>query len=164
LPDAIVETATNAAGVIDVAGLPPGRYQISASQLDRIGTGTVDIVAGGVAAPGALQFAPVGELRGVANGADGRALPSAGLWIHKKDPRAAARERALAAGMLLAPTSVVYLTDRHGNFRIPFVAEGEWAVMLQPPIGAKPRAVAVASSSFTVEAGKVARVEVTAPQ
>lgn len=164
-----VDTAANAAGVVDIAGLPPGRYRLMASQLDLVGIATVDIVAGGVAAMGPLEFPKVGELRGVAT--DGAGHPQASIVLAVIDAKEM-QQRARMRGLALAQgiPQGVRLTDRNGNFRVPSLSEGEWAVASIGRSGAviahrgAAQPAAAVSAPVTVEAGKVARVDLAVPQ
>ncbi|HEX6812849.1 MAG TPA: carboxypeptidase-like regulatory domain-containing protein [Planctomycetota bacterium] len=153
-----VVTATDAAGRLDVAGLPAGSYLLTVSAgAVPMGKVAVEVPAGGTTAVGALEWAPMGEVRGVVTRTGGKPVPSAMLFAAMSDPNVR-RPRAMIFNRISAgPVSV--LTDRHGRYRIPYTTAGEW--MLTPCAGGDPAAVARSLVHVTVEERKVATVNVT---
>ena len=120
-----VITATDAAGRLDVAGLPAGSYVLTVvAGAVRMGRVAVDVPAGGTAEVGALEWAPTGEVRGVVTGAGGRPVPSAMLIAVASQPN-----RRMPPAMrwhMLGDRAVSVLTDRQGRFRIPYTTAGLW--------------------------------------
>jgi hypothetical protein len=154
----VVVTATDPAGGLDVGGLPPGEYALRAVQDGAVlGTSTVDVDAGAVTAPGALAFAPAGEVCGVAVDAGGRPLRSVPVWLNAANHRvpAALRRQMQTAG------GTVLLTDRDGRFRARGLAPGEWSLVCGFDAARKDAGV---EERFTVDAGATAELRVTAPR
>jgi hypothetical protein len=154
----VVITATDAAGRLDVAGLPAGSYVLTVlAGAVPLGKVAVDVPAGGTAEVGALEWAATGEVRGVVTGAGGTPLPSAMMFAASSRPN-----RRRVPPMLLQQISagaVSVLTDRHGQYRFPYTTAGEW--ILTPWAGGNRAAVATNPVQVTVEERKVATVDVT---
>ena len=154
-----VITATDAAGRLDVAGLPPGNYLLTiGSGAVRLGKAAVDVPAGGAAVVGAIEWVPTGEVRGVVNDASGQPVPSAMLFAITPQPKQ--RMPAAMRIHMIEDGGVLVLTDRHGRFRIPHTTAGEW-ILTPRARGAR----AGAQANFvqaTVEARGVTTVDLTA--
>jgi hypothetical protein len=154
-----VITATDAAGRLDVSGLPPGDYVLVAGG-GIVPTGRVGVVVpeGGAAALDALEWAAVGEVRGVVTDGSGTPLPSLMLFA-MVDQRQQRLPPALRARMI-DQSGMPILTDRRGQYRIPCATEGSWVVV--PRAGGNGQGAAARQVTVTVEARKVATVDVTA--
>ncbi|HEX6813934.1 MAG TPA: carboxypeptidase-like regulatory domain-containing protein [Planctomycetota bacterium] len=119
-----VETATDAAGRLDVAGLPAGRYTVLVTRLGLPeGSAEVDVEIGRESTLPALQFAAAGEVIGIVRGADGNPMPS-GVFGVGAPPKG----RGAARVPWMVNNGAPVLTDRHGRYRVPGLAEGTWYV------------------------------------
>jgi hypothetical protein len=153
-----VITATDAAGRLDVAGLPPGSYLLTVSSGNvRLAKVAVDVPAGDAAVVGALEWTPTGEVSGVVNDAGGQTVPSVMLFAVPPQPKQ--RRVAAMRGLLIEGGGVPVLTDRHGRFRIPYTTAGEW--ILTPQARGARAGAAANAVPVTVEELKVATVELT---
>ena len=118
---------------------------------------SVGVPAGGAAVVGALEWAPTGEVRGVANDASGNPVASALLFVMEPQRK----QRRLAAMQFLQMNTghVSVLTDRQGRYRIPYTPAGEWILVTRPDQARG--GVATNLVEVTVEEHKVTTVDLS---
>jgi hypothetical protein len=142
-----VLTATDPAGRIEVTGLPTGSYQVVVHGTTGVeGTARVDVPAAGEGTPGPMTFAPVGEVRGVLLGEEGRPLAGVPLTLRADITRKGGAVRHMLNGKAI-------LTDRNGRFRAPGLGVGRWGIVL----GDDPRGAL--AEMFQVEEGASVELE-----
>jgi hypothetical protein len=143
-----VRSASDAAGRIELAGLPTGSYRLTASGSCLQGTVEVTTKVGTPGIVGKLTFAPNGEIIGGVTDAAGEPAPGTQVIIYGASARKLPRGLRPQTGE--APTGIV-LTDRRGHFRIPRIADGDWALVPRNP--AAPRAKQPEPVQLKVDAG-----------
>jgi hypothetical protein len=117
-----LRSATDAAGRIDITGLPPGSFTVEVRSAAGVGAAKVEVEAGGTADLGALEFMTAGDLVGVVRDADGR--PAGGEVIVAEQLTRAVKPGLPHRRLWSAPV----LTDRDGRFRLQHLPEGRWRV------------------------------------
>ena len=147
----VVRAASDAAGRVELSGMPSGTYRLRASG-PGMPPGEVEFTVGpsGTTTIGALTFGPVGEVVGVVTGRGGAPKASTTLLLFDAKPQRLPLPLR-AQLMNLSGTDGFVLTDRHGRYRVPALAVGKWA--LDDWTGPDRRQQARNPTAFTVEAG-----------
>lgn len=118
-------SATDAAGRIDIAGIPAGHYTMTTTSATGLtGLLAFDLEAGQETAPGKLEFDPGGEVRGRVTDASGKPAASVAVSV-SVDGRRLPRNRLVRMRMAQGGARVV-MTDSLGRFRLPMVRDGHW--------------------------------------
>lgn len=148
-----VVTAADAGGRIELSGLPPGDYRITATGSDgRIGRASVRVVAGQTVEPEPLAFDPGAALSGVVFDDDGAPAALAELVVMPPFDR----RRRQRPGQTYRVTS-----GADGRYRLPFVAAGEY-VVVSTSLQARVRMQGVAT--VEIEDGKPVVFDVRSPE
>lgn len=146
----VLNSATDAAGRVDVGGLPAGEYRVIVAGERCIGSADVVLRDGGAADFGQLALTRLGSIEGVVCDERGQALPGAWLQFHWQPQR---RPGGVSPPPIGVPS--VARTDRDGRFRIHLRAAGTWAVVVRtlgtPPLGATARVEVAEGETSTID-------------